>query len=43
MKKKEVPIWAKAGSLVWIEVRDKSGQEVLEYLEGIVTIADHDK
>lgn len=43
MKKVEVPLWAKNGSLCWIEIRDKTGQEVLEYVEATVTIADHDK
>lgn len=42
MKKVEVPLWAKPGSLVWLEIRDKTGQEVLEYLEAEVTVADHD-
>lgn len=42
MKKAEVPLWAKPGSLVWLEIRDKTGQEVLEYLEAEVTVADYD-
>jgi len=25
MKKSEVPLWAKTGSLVWLEIWDKSG------------------
>jgi hypothetical protein len=43
MKKAEVPLWAKQGSLCWYEIRDKTGLEVLEYQEGVVTVADFDK
>ena len=40
MKKKnkiiEIPLWAKPSALVWVEIRDKSGIDVLEYLPAIV-------
>jgi myosin heavy subunit len=39
MKKRkmiEIPLWAKPSALVWVEVRDKSGIDVLEYLPAIV-------
>ena len=42
MKKVEIPLWAKQGSLVWLEIRDSTGLEVLEYLEAVVTVANHD-
>lgn len=39
----KIPLWAKKGLLVWVEVRDKQQVEVLEYLEGTITEADHDQ
>lgn len=38
----KIPLWAKKGLLVWVEVRDKQQIEVLEYLEGTISEADHD-
>ncbi len=33
----------KAGERIWIEIRDKSDIDVMEYLEGIITSTDFDK
>ena len=40
--KVELKLWMKAGLRVWIEIRDKSDLEVLEYLEGVIQSADFD-
>lgn len=40
--KPDIPLWAKPGKKVWVEVRDTAQLEVLEYYEGIVTHVDHD-
>lgn len=40
--KQTLPIWAKVGTKVWVEIRDKLEQDVLEYLEGIITLCDHE-
>ena len=40
--KPPIPLWAKTGKLIWVEVRDKQELEVLEFLEGIITEINHD-
>lgn len=40
--KPEIPIWSKAGVLIWAEIRDAQDIEVNEYVEGEITEADHD-
>jgi myosin-5 len=40
--KPDIPLWAKVGSRVWVEVRDSGQLEVLEYTEGVVTHVDYD-
>ena len=40
--KPPLPLWAKSGKRIWIEVRDKQELMVLEFLEGIITEANHD-
>ncbi len=37
INRKEIPLWVKKGTLVWVEIRDKDDIEVLEYLEAIVS------
>jgi myosin-5 len=38
----EIPIWAKNGRKVWVEVRDSTGAEVIEYLSGTISFLDFD-
>lgn len=38
----EIPIWAKNGRKVWVEVRDSTGVEVVEYLSGTISFVDFD-
>ncbi len=42
LKKKEIPIWAKKGALIWVEVLNKTGEEVIEYLTAVITESDQD-
>lgn len=42
-KKSEIPLWIKPGVLVWVEVRDKTGLDVLEYLPATVIGSSSDK
>ena len=42
-KRQEIPPWSKPGVLVWVEIRDKSGIDVLEYLPAIITSNDPEK
>jgi myosin-5 len=39
----EIPLWAKVGELIWVELRNKEENEVLEYLEAIISLVDFDK
>jgi myosin heavy subunit len=41
--KAEIPLWAKPNALVWVEIRDKSGIDVLEYLPAMIMEALPDK
>ena len=42
-KNLEIPLWAKTGELIWVEIRNKEETEVLEYLEATVSQADYEK
>ena len=40
--KPALPLWVKNGKRVWVEIRDKQELDVLEFLEGNITEADHE-
>lgn len=40
--KPDIPLWAKVGKRVWVEVRDSAQLEVLEYTEAVVSHVDYD-
>ena len=40
--KQALPLWAKVGVNIWIEIRDKQELEILEYLEGVITHCNHE-
>ena len=40
--KPDIPLWAKPGKRVWVEIRDKAQLEVLEYTEGVIARVDFD-
>ena len=41
-KKAEIPLWVKPGVLVWVEIRDKTGLDVLEYLPAAIISSNPD-